>query len=115
MLDGANEGVFIMTWGFRMSKPCFFVNAAPFFFLSRTAYLFGHGSDVGRVQGLRQHGLPQEEHVLQHALADREEARRARNPKGGAQGGGLSDSVRRLFSFLSVKSLSVLNKTPGLE
>jgi len=57
------------------------------------ADLFGHGSCFGRVQILREHGLLKEEHVLQHALTDPEEARRARYPKGEIHGWALAVGV----------------------
>lgn len=44
--------------------------------------VLGHERGVRRVESLRQHGLPEEEHVLQHALTDRQETCRTRYPKG---------------------------------
>lgn len=44
--------------------------------------VFGHGDGVGRVKGLCPHRVSQEEHVLQHAFKNHQEARRARCPQG---------------------------------
>lgn len=66
-------------------------------FHDRAADVSGHGSGSRRVEGLRKHGLPQEEHVLQHALADCEEARRARDPEGKNKRDGIGRVVKLTY------------------
>lgn len=67
------------------------------------ADLFGYGSCFGRVKIFRQHRVPKEEHVLQHALTDLEEARRTRYPKGETYGGALAIGMDPVLLFREIR------------
>lgn len=48
----------------------------------RPADVVRYGDRLGGVKGVRQHGVSQEEHVLQHAIKDRQEACWSRSAQG---------------------------------